>query len=58
MSCRWHMRHWFAYRGHVGSSSPTCVRCSEPNPNYDPDRDPFRSAGEQVVDVGVGELTE
>lgn len=32
-------RHWFAYTGQVGTSSPVCVRCGEPNPNYDPTRD-------------------
>lgn len=35
----YYMRHWFAYRGWVGSSSPVCIRCGTPNPNYDPDRD-------------------
>lgn len=37
-------RHWFAYRGWVGSSSPTCTRygCDAPNPNYRPDDDPKR----------------
>lgn len=34
-------RHWFAYYGWVGSSSPVCRRCGAPNPNYDEDRDPF-----------------
>jgi hypothetical protein len=40
-------RHWFAYFGWVGSSSPTCVRygCDAPNPNYRPDDD-FK-AGDQ-----------
>lgn len=35
-------RHWFAYRGWVGTSSPTCTRwgCDAPNPRYDRDRDP------------------
>ena len=32
-------RHWFAYRGSVGSSSPVCIRCGIDNPNYDPNRD-------------------
>jgi hypothetical protein len=33
-------RHWFAYYGYPGSSSPTCVRgCGTPNPKYDPSRD-------------------
>lgn len=45
--CHQHARHWFAYRGlrgGVGTSSPVCVRygCDVPNPNYDPDRDPYR----------------
>lgn len=35
-------RHWFAYPRQVGSSSPVCVRCGEPNPNYRPDDDPRR----------------
>lgn len=40
--CRSGRRHWFAYYGQPGSSAPTCRRwpCEEPNPNYDPDRDP------------------
>ena len=33
-------RHWFAYYGQVGSSSPTCRRCDAPNPNYRPEADP------------------
>ena len=35
-------RHWFAYYGSPGTSSPTCVRygCAAPNPNYDRERDP------------------
>lgn len=47
--CHGNARHWFAYRGMVGSSSPVCVRygCSQPNPNYDPDADPFRSEAGQ-----------
>jgi hypothetical protein len=34
--------HWFAYRGEVGTSSPTCTRrgCDAANPNYDTQRDP------------------
>lgn len=32
-------RHWYAYYGHVGSSSPCCVRCGHPNPRYNPNRD-------------------
>jgi hypothetical protein len=35
------MRHWYAYYGYVGSSSPTCLHCGAPNPRYDPGRDPF-----------------
>lgn len=34
-------RHWFAYYGWVGSSAPTCRKCSAPNPRYNQDRDPF-----------------
>ena len=37
------IRHWFAYWGYVGSSSPVCVRCGAPNPNYRPDDDPRRA---------------
>ena len=43
--CQWHARHWFAYRGQVGTSSPTCVRCGAPNPRYERERDP--RAGEE-----------
>ena len=32
----------FAYPGIVGSSSPTCIRCRRPNPNYLPHEDPYR----------------
>lgn len=32
-------RCWYTYYGWVGSSSPVCVRCGHPNPNYDSDRD-------------------
>ena len=42
MSCKGGFeRHWFVYRGTVGSSAPTCQRigCDAPNPHYDPDRD-------------------
>ena len=39
--CHHHARHWFTYYGWVGSSAPTCRHCHQPNPNYDPDRDPF-----------------
>lgn len=35
-------RHWFTYYGCVGSSAPTCRHCGARNPNYDPNRDPFR----------------
>ena len=38
--CPGHQRHWYAYYGWVGSSSPTCVRCGAPNPDYAPERDP------------------
>lgn len=41
--------HWWAYYGFVGSSSPTCVRCEAPNPNYDPDRDPFLERNREQV---------
>lgn len=34
-------RHWFAFYGYVGSSSPVCVRCGAPNPGYRPDDDPI-----------------
>jgi hypothetical protein len=27
-------RHWFAYYGSPGTSSPVCVRCGAPNPRY------------------------
>lgn len=37
------LRHWYAYRGQVGSSSPTCVRCGSPNPKYRPADDPRRN---------------
>ena len=42
--CPGHERHWFAYRGEVGTSAPVCQRhgCGQPNPNYEPDRDPRR----------------
>lgn len=40
--CTQGWRHWFTYYGHVGSSSPTCVRCGGPNPNYDAGRDTKR----------------
>lgn len=40
--CPGNLRHWFVYRGWVGSSSPTCVRCEAPNPSYRPADDPFR----------------
>lgn len=40
----WRCRiHWYAYYGFVGSSAPSCVRCGNPNPNYDPIRDPKAS---------------
>jgi hypothetical protein len=38
--CRNGARHWYAYYGWVGSSSPKCLHCGEPNPKYDRDRDP------------------
>lgn len=38
--CPGHARHWFAYYGRPGTSSPTCRRCDSPNPNYRPDDDP------------------
>jgi hypothetical protein len=41
--CPVQARHWFAYYGYVGSSSPVCVRCGAPNPNYRPDDDPRRT---------------
>jgi hypothetical protein len=41
MACIYRPRCWFAYRGWVGSSSPKCVRCGRPNPNYRPEDDPF-----------------
>jgi hypothetical protein len=34
-------RHFFAYYGWVGSSSPVCRRCGHPNPKYRPELDPF-----------------
>jgi hypothetical protein len=34
-------RHFYAYYGWVGSSSPECRRCGAPNNTYDPSRDPF-----------------
>lgn len=39
--CMGGARHWFAYPGQVGSSSPTCTRwgCNAANPNYNPDAD-------------------
>lgn len=42
MNCRGFERHWFAYRGEVGTSAPTCQRmgCDEPNPRYEIDLDP------------------
>ena len=30
--CPYRMRHWFTYRGAVGSVSPTCSHCGAPNP--------------------------
>lgn len=47
-------RHWFVYRGMVGSSSPICVRygCGAPNPRYDPNSDPFLP---DVYDPQVGD---
>jgi hypothetical protein len=41
MTC---IRHWFAYFGEVGSSSPVCVRCGAPNPHYRPEDDTHRQA--------------
>lgn len=41
--CRYGIRHWFAYHGWVGSSSPVCTRgCGTPNPRYRPEDDPKR----------------
>lgn len=38
--CQGNYRHWFAYYGWVGSSSPTCVHgCGTANPRYDATRD-------------------
>lgn len=39
----WHGgRHWFAYHGYVGSSSPVCTNgCGTPNPKYRPEDDVF-----------------
>ena len=44
------MRHWFTYRGWVGSSAPMCQHfgCDVANPNYDPDRDPFDDRSETI----------
>ncbi len=42
------VRHWFAYWGEVGTSSPVCRRCGEPNPNYRPDDDPRREVPNHV----------
>lgn len=41
--CRSGLKHWFAYYGMVGSSSPACVRyrCEAPNPRYRPTDDPY-----------------
>lgn len=53
--CRGHMRHWFVYRGIVGSSAPTCVRrgCEVENPRYRPEADPYRVEPEvSTVDQG------
>ena len=44
-------RHWFAYYGWPGSSSPVCVRCGAPNPRYDKDRDPLLQQGRRVLDT-------
>ena len=42
-------RHWYAYRGQVGTSSPTCTRlgCNHPNPAYDRDRDPYATGSDE-----------
>jgi len=40
--CPGHARHWFAYYGWPGTSSPVCLRCGASNPNYAPERDPRR----------------
>jgi hypothetical protein len=39
--CKGGARHWFAYPGEVGSSSPTCTRygCEVENPRYEPEAD-------------------
>lgn len=42
--CKFGARHWFAYYGWVGSSSPICRRCGAANPDYDRDRDPYANA--------------
>jgi hypothetical protein len=40
-SCTAGERHWFAYYGCVGSSSPVCRKCGAENEHYDQDRDPL-----------------
>lgn len=40
-ACTKGTRHWFAYYGLPGTSSPTCVRCGIPNPKYEAARDPL-----------------
>lgn len=42
-TCKGGIRHWFAYPGQVGTSSPVCTRyqCDASNPNYRPEDDPF-----------------
>jgi hypothetical protein len=45
-TCAGGHRHWFAYPGQVGTSSPVCTRyaCDAVNPNYRPEDDPRRTA--------------
>jgi hypothetical protein len=38
--CNSGARHWFAYYGLPGTSSPTCRRCGAANPHYRPEADP------------------
>jgi hypothetical protein len=57
MTCKTGGRHWYAYYGWVGSSSPVCVRCGEPNPNYRREDDvKLPSSGPSGSNLGATQL--
>jgi len=37
-------RHTFTYLGFTGSSAPVCQKCGDPNPRYEPRKDPFNQS--------------